>query len=113
MLVYSIRTLDFVPSRFDKSVYVWLRDPSDVFDFIFTHVDNVKVVAKDLNIWIEYIASIFLIKENDPRQYYIGNECRDHGDQDMWAYFMSTYAKDNNSIKYCSPRFCICQSYSL
>ena len=65
----------------------------DGFNFIYTHVDDFKVVAKDPDIWIEYIVSVFLIKEHDPQQYYLCNNCRDHGDQDMWTYGISTYAK--------------------
>ena len=106
MLVESLRTLVLVPSRFDIYIYVRLRDPTDGFDFISTHVDDFKVVAKDPYIWIEYISSIFLIKERDPQQYHLGNDCRDHGDQNMWTYGISTYAKVLMlSFRSCSLRF--------
>ena len=94
MLIDSLRTLGFVPNRFDRHVYVRLRDPKDVFDFIYTHVDDFNAVAKDPDILIEYIASVFLIKENVPRHYYLGNDCRDHYDQYTYAYVISTYEKD-------------------
>ena len=50
MLVDSLRTLVFVPSRFDRYIYVRLRDPTDGFDFICTYVDDFKVIAKDPDI---------------------------------------------------------------
>ena len=80
IFVHSLGTLGVVTSHFDRDVYVWLRDPKDGFDFICTDVDDFKALAKDPDIWIEYITSVFLIKENGPRQYYLVNDCRDHGD---------------------------------
>ena len=71
-----------------------LRDPTDEFDVICTNVDDFKVVAEDLDIWIEYADSIFLMREHDPQQYYLDNDYRDHGDQDMWTYVMIINAKD-------------------
>ena len=83
MLVDSLRTIVFVPSRFDRDFYVRLRNLADGFDFICTHVGDLKILAKDPDNWIEYIASVFFIKEHNPQQYYLYNDCRDHGDQDM------------------------------
>ena len=70
-----------------------LRDPTDGFDLICIHVNDFKVLAEDSHIWIKHIAFVFLIKEHDPQQYYLGNDCRDPGDQDMWIYGISTYTK--------------------
>ena len=67
MLVDFFYTLGFVLSYFDRNVYVRLRDPTDKFSFICIHVDDFKAVAKDPDIWIEYISSVFLIKENGQR----------------------------------------------
>ena len=50
MLVDFIRTLFFVPSRFGRDIYLRLRDPTDGFDFICTHVDGFKDVAEDPDI---------------------------------------------------------------
>ena len=90
MLVDSFHNLGFVPSHFDRYIYVRSRDPADGFDFICTHVDDFKVVVKDPDIWFEYIASVFLIKEHDPRQYYLGNDYRYHGDHhvDLWHNYL-------------------------
>ena len=59
MLADFLRTLGFLPSRFDRDVWMRLRDTKDGYDFICTHVDDFKVVAKDPDIWIERIASFF------------------------------------------------------
>ena len=94
MLVDFLRTLGFFPSRFDRDVWIRLRDTKDGYDFICTHVDNFKVVVKDPDILTERVASVFLIKEHGPRKYHLGNDCKYHDDQDMWTYGISTYAKD-------------------
>ena len=57
-------------------------------------MDNFKVVAKDLEIYIERIASVFLIKEHGPRNYYLGNDYTYHEEYDMWTYGISTYTKE-------------------
>ena len=71
-----------------------LRDTNDGYDFICSHVDNFKVVVKDPDIWIERIASVFLIKEHGPRNYYLGNDYKLHDDQYMWTYGIYTYEKN-------------------
>ena len=53
---------------------MWLLEIKDGYDFICTHVDEFKVVAKDPDIWIKRIASISLIKEHGPRKYYLDND---------------------------------------
>ena len=95
MLLDSLHNLVFVPSCFDRDVWIRQWDPKDRFDFIYTHVNDFKVIAQDPDIWIEHITSVFLIKEHGPRKYYLGNDCKDHGDQDMWIYGISTYAKND------------------
>ena len=94
MLVDPLHTLGFIPSCIDRDVHVRLWDPKDGFDFICTFVYGFKVVAKDPAIWITYIASGFLIKENSSRQYCLVNDHRYHGDQEMWTYIINTYTKD-------------------
>ena len=51
-----------------------LRDDKKGYDYICTHADDFKVVAKNPSIWIEHIASAFIVKEHGPRNYYLGNE---------------------------------------
>ena len=52
------------------------------------------VVAKDPTVWIDRIAYVFLIKEQGPRKYYLGNDYTFHYGQDMWIYGFQTYATD-------------------
>ena len=89
-----LRTLDFTPSRFDRDVWMRLRDDKTEYDYICTHVDDFKVVAKDPSIWIDCITSLFLIKKHSPRNYYLGNNYTYHSGQDMWTYGCQTYAKE-------------------
>ena len=39
-----------------------LMNPKDGYHYICTRVDDFKVVAKDPNIWVGCIASVFFIK---------------------------------------------------
>ena len=48
LLADYIRLLGFTPSRYDRDVWMKLRNARDGFDYICTHIDNFKVVAKIL-----------------------------------------------------------------
>ena len=62
-----LRTLGFHPTRFDRDVWMRMRDTKDGYDYNCTHVDDFKVVAHDAQMWIDRIASIFLIKSHDQK----------------------------------------------
>ena len=94
LLADFLRTMDFIPTRFDRDVWMRLRDDESGYDYICTHVDDFKVVAKDPMIWIDRIAGAFLIKEHGPRKYYLGNDYTYHTGQDIWTYGCETYAKE-------------------
>jgi len=94
LLADFLRSMKFTPSRFDRDVWMRLRDTNDGFDYICTHVDDFKVVAKDPMMWIDRIAGAFLIKEHGPRNYYLGNDYTFHDGQDMWTYGCQTYSKE-------------------
>ena len=85
-MVDFLRILGFKPSRFDRGVWMSMRDANDGFDCICTHVDDFKVVAIDPNMWVDRIASVFLVKEYGPRNYLLGNDYTYHDTHDMWTY---------------------------
>ena len=47
MLVNYLRTLDFKLSRFDRDIWMILRDDKTGYDYICTHVDDFTIAAKD------------------------------------------------------------------
>lgn len=89
-----IRSMGFEFSRFDRDVWMRLRDARDGYDYICTHVDDFKVVARDPGLWVDRIAGAFLVKEHGPRSYYLGNDYTYHDGEDMWTYGCKTYAKE-------------------
>ena len=91
MLADFLRTLDFVPSRFDRDVCMRLRDDKTGYDYICTRVSGFKIAAKDLTIWIDRIASVFLIKEHGPHVYYLRNEYTYHNRKYIRAYDVQAY----------------------
>jgi hypothetical protein len=71
-----------------------MRDDLTGYDYICTHVDDFKGVAKNPTMWIDRITSIFLFKEHGPRNYYLGNDYTYHDSQDIWTYGVQTYATE-------------------
>ena len=89
-----LRTLGFHPTRYDRDVWMRLRDTKDAYDYICTHVDDFKIVAHDANMWMDRIASAFLVKSHGPRDYYLGCDYKFHDGEDMWTYGGTTYTRE-------------------
>ena len=62
LLTDFLKTHGFVPSRYDRDVWMRLKDNKTGYDYIYTHVDDFKVVAQNLSTWIDHIASTFVVK---------------------------------------------------
>ena len=56
--------------------------------------DDFKVVAKKIELWVDCIASMFLVKEHGQQSYYLGNYYMYHGGEDVWTYGCKTYSKE-------------------
>ena len=97
MLADFLRTLEFTPSRFDRDIWMRLRDEQTGYDYIFNHIDDFTVITKNPPVWIGRIASMFFIKEHVPRNYYLGNNYTYHSGQHMWTYGCQIYAKEDVS----------------
>ncbi len=72
MLADFIRSMGFKPTRFDRDVWMRQRDTNDGYDYICTHVDDFKIVAKDAMHWLKLIKDRFLVKESGEPSYYLG-----------------------------------------
>ncbi len=94
LLADYLRSLGFNPSRYDRDVWMRLRDKKDGYDYICTHVDDFKIVAQDADSWLTKISHNFLVKSHGPRSYYLGNDYTYHEDLDLWTYGGRTYTKD-------------------
>ena len=53
-----------------------------------------KVVAKKIEMWINYIKGAFLVKESDPRKYYLGSDYTYQEKSHLWTFGGVTYTKE-------------------
>ncbi len=92
-----LRSLGFTPTRYDRDVWMRMRESHDGYDYICTHVDDFKIVARDPSYWMTRVEQAFLVKESGPPSYYLGNDYTYHeGDgQDMWTYGCKTYVEES------------------
>ena len=44
--------------------------------------------------WVDRIATVFLVKEHGQRNYSLGNDYTYHDGQDTWTYGIQTYSKE-------------------
>ena len=58
-----------------------------------THVDEFNFFTKNSSRWIDWIASVFLIKEHGPCSYYLDNDFIYCDGQDIWIYGVEPYGK--------------------
>ena len=75
---------------------VWIlpRDSKDRFDHISTHLYNFKVVVKNVTMFNDKTALVFLANKYVCRSYYLGSDYTYHkGDQDILPYSTKIYAK--------------------
>jgi hypothetical protein len=90
-----LRGLGFTPTRYDRDVWMRLRESADGYDYICTHVDDFKIVAKDPERWMEMVKGTFLVKESGERDYYLGNNYVYHKAQDLWTMGTTTFAHES------------------
>jgi hypothetical protein len=86
----TLRSLGFQPTRFDQDV--WFHDCSDGYDYICTHIDEFKIVAKDPSSWMEKLQEVYLIKDLGPPSYYLGTDYV-QGDDGFWYFGPKTYVR--------------------
>ena len=93
MLADFLRSMGFKPARFDRDVWMRERDSADGYDYICTHVDDFKIVAKDAFQWLDHIKAQFLVKESGEPDYYLGFNYEKVGNQ--YVINSSTYCKES------------------
>lgn len=71
-----------------------LQETKDGYDYLCTHVDDFKVVAKNPQRWVDAIASKFTLKNSGPPDYYLGNDYQWSPSESAWVLGSQTYTKE-------------------
>ncbi len=89
----TLRAMGFITTRFDLDVWIKLRPDGTGYDYICTHVDDFKIIAKEPEIYIWEIQDKYLVKHVGEPKYYLGNDYT----QNCHGYFIigsDTYVKE-------------------
>ena len=89
-----LRSLGFFATRYDRDVWMRLRDDKSGYDYVCTHVDDFKIVARDPDRWKTQIAAAFLLKSVGPPSYYLGNDYNFSVQENAWVISCGTYIKE-------------------
>ena len=89
-----IRSLGFHPVRYDRDVWLRLRDKKDGYDYICTHVDDFKIIARNPGHWMSQIKDKFLVKSAGDPDYYLGNQYRFEEKEGIWTYDCNKYCEE-------------------
>ena len=73
-----------------------LSDTEDGYDYICTHVDDFKIVAKDPDYWLLKTKERFLVKSAGKPNYYLGNDYFFEDNKGLWTIGSKTYAAEAN-----------------
>lgn len=90
-----LHSLGLTPTGYDRAVR--LCKSVDGYDYICTHVDDFKIVAKyPETSWMEMIKATFQVKESGERDYYLGNNYIYHKEaHDLWTMGSTTFALES------------------
>ena len=86
--------MGFCSARYNRDVWMWMREDRTGYDYICTHVDDFKIVARDPDCWLTQISGVFLLKSTGPPSYYLGNDYVWSSSENAWVLGCSTYIKE-------------------
>jgi hypothetical protein len=90
-----LRGMGFFACRYNRDVWLREREERDGYDYVCTHVDNFKIVARDPTRWQTQISAAFLLKSIGPPVYYLGNDCNFSEGENAWVLgCATTYIKE-------------------
>ena len=89
-----LRNLGFIASRYDREVWMRLREEQDGYDYLCTHVDDFKVVAKDPQRWVDAIAKSFQLKCAGAPDYYLGMDYSYDEEYKCWRTGTQTFVSE-------------------
>lgn len=89
-----LRSMGFFAAQYDRDVWLRLRDDNTGYDYLCTHVDDFKIVAKNPEYWMQQIQLKFKLKTVGPPSYYLGNNYHWSEELKSWTIGCSTYIQE-------------------
>jgi hypothetical protein len=89
----TLWSLGFKQTRFDNDVWIRLNIDKDVYDYLYTHVDNFMICAKDAKLIMDHIEKVYTIKDIGPPNYYLGNDYKKDR-RGRWCIGCKKYLKE-------------------
>ena len=88
-----LQSLGFRSAHYDRNIWMQMREDSTGYDYICTHGDDFKIVARDPDHWLTQMSGVFLLKSTGPHSYYLGNDYMWSPTHNAWVLGCSTYIK--------------------
>ena len=86
--------MGFSACCYDRDVWLRDREERDGYNYICTHVDNFKIVARDPDRWKTRISAVFLLKSIGPLAYCLGNDYNFSVGENAWVVGCATCIKE-------------------
>lgn len=74
----TLRDMGFIPTRFDRDVWIRLNSDGKTYEYICSYVDDFMIFSRDTKKIMEEIQKVYTIKDDGPPEYYLGNNYKLH-----------------------------------
>jgi hypothetical protein len=100
-----LKSMGFIATRYEiGDIWMRERETKDGYDYLCTHVDDFKIVARQPDRWKEPISTAFLSQSIGPPSYYLGNDYNFSAVENAsWVLSGATYVKGMYSQDRSSP----------
>ena len=89
----TLRSLGFVPTRFDNDVWIRLSKDKKAYEYVCSHLDGFCIFSRDPQLIMNQIKSEFTVKSEGPPEYYLGNDFKKDR-KGRWCMSCKTYIKE-------------------
>eukprot|EP00957_Ditylum_brightwellii_P088645 6751670-Ditylum_brightwellii.AAC.1 len=68
--------MDFLPTRFDRDMWIRLAKNEKAYEYICTHVDNFYIFSVELESVMNQIQAVCIVNSVGPSKYYLENDLK-------------------------------------
>ena len=85
----TLRSMEFVPTRYDKDVWMRKSEDETYYEYVCTHVDDFMIVSRKPEVIMEKLKEVYSISSEGPPEYYLGNDYKTN--KGRWAIGCKKY----------------------
>ena len=85
-------SLEFQPTQYDCDVWLRLRDVN--YDYLCTHINDLQIIAGNVDHWMTKIKGEILGEASVHTRFYLGKNCHCIESEGVWTHDCTKYIKE-------------------